>query len=337
MKQQMDNSELETTGKSTSSKNDYGMFITGIAPVIGFVLVVIFFTITTKGNLLSVSNLQSLTNQVIVTALVSVGAVFVFGTGNLDMSLGGCVCISAVLGCMVAIPTGNLFLAFVVCIGSALIMGLLKGVLAAFVEVPFFIVTIVLGTVITAGVLVMLGKETTLYLNNALPEIPSLSFTQMTAVNIITLGLYFVLCLIVFNFTGLGREIKILGGNFFAARQSGIDTKRTKIFAFFVGSIGVGLAAFILLIRTRTVGSTTGGSIGIDVMVALVLGGMPISGGPRSKISAGLIGAATITVLNSGLTMMGLSTDVIQTCRGIIFLVVVLVTSLSYRTKLLPR
>ena len=97
------------------------------------------------------------------------------------------------------------------------------------------------------------------------------------------------------------------------------------------------LAAFLLMLRTRTVGNTTGGSLGNDVMVALVLGGMPLSGGPRSKISAGLVGAITITVLNSGLTMMGLSTGQVQIIRGIVFIIVVLVSSLSYRGKLLPR
>ena len=73
------------------------------------------------------------------------------------------------------------------------------------------------------------------------------------------------------------------------------------------------------------------------VMVALVLGGMPLTGGPRSRISAGLIGAATITVLNMGLTMMGLSTAMVQIFRAIVFIAVVYVASMTYRTKLLPR
>lgn len=75
----------------------------------------------------------------------------------------------------------------------------------------------------------------------------------------------------------------------------------------------------------------------MDVMVALVVGGMPLSGGARSKISAGLVGAVTITVLNSGLAILGLSAGEIQIFRGIVFIVVVLVASLSYRGKLLPR
>lgn len=49
------------------------------------------------------------------------------------------------------------------------------------------------------------------------------------------------------------------------------------------------------------------------------------------------LGAATITILNSGLTIMGLSTGQIQIVRGIVFIGVVFVSSFSYRSKLLPR
>jgi ribose transport system permease protein len=308
-----------------------------LAPFGGLLLLIAIFAALTKGASLSASNLQSLGNQVIVTALVATGAVFVFGSGNLDMSMGACVCVSAVLGAMAAIPTGSLWIAFAVCMGSALVIGFLKGLFAAYVEVPVFIVTIVLGMVITAGVLAMMGDKANLLLPTTAPAIPKFSFNQMTLVNVVTLGGFLVVCWVIFTFGTLGKRAKILGGNDIAARQTGFQIKRTKILSFLVGAVGIGLAAFVLLIRTRTVGANTGSSLGTDVLVALVLGGMPITGGPRSKIFAGLIGAASITVLTNGLTMKNLPLEVIQTCRGVVFVVVVFIASMSYRTKLLPR
>jgi ribose transport system permease protein len=251
--------------------------------------------------------------------------------------MGACVCVSAVLGAMAAIPTGSLWIAFAVCMGSALVIGFLKGLFAAYVEVPVFIVTIVLGMVITAGVLAMMGDKANLLLPTTAPAIPKFSFNQMTLVNVVTLGGFLVVCWVIFTFGTLGKRAKILGGNDIAARQTGFQIKRTKILSFLVGAVGIGLAAFVLLIRTRTVGANTGSSLGTDVLVALVLGGMPITGGPRSKIFAGLIGAASITVLTNGLTMKNLPLEVIQTCRGVVFVVVVFIASMSYRTKLLPR
>lgn len=315
----------------------YWELVKNYFPIFGFLLVVVFFTITTKGAILAPVSLQSLLNQVLTIALVSLGSVFVFGSGCFDMSVGATVCMSAVLGGYAAIATGSIFVMILVCMAVALGLNLLKGLFAAYVEVPLFIVTIVLGSVLTAIVLTIMGSKATLYLSEASRPIREFSFAQMTAINVAVLGLYFLLCLVLFNYTALGREIKLLGGNPVAARQTGLSAVRIKLIAFVVGAIGVGLAAVMLLIRTRTVGATTAGSMGTDVMVALVLGGMPLTGGPRSRVSAGIIGGATITVLNFGLAMMGLSLAVIQICRAVIYLAVVYVASMTYRTRLLPR
>jgi len=306
-------------------------------PLLGFCFVIVFFAIATKGAILSKQSMQSLLNSVIATALVSLGAVFVFGSGNFDMSMGGCLAFSAVIGGYAAIATGSLLLALFVCLVVSLALGLLKGLFAAFVEVPLFIVTIVLGSIISAVVLVIMGVNVTIHLSDSMHEIRSFTFGEISFINLLILGVYFILSVVLFDLTKIGRQIKILGGNPVTARQTGMNARKIKILAFLISAVGVGLAAFAILVRVRAVGTTTAGSMGTDVMTALVLGGMPLVGGPRSKISAGLVGAATITVLNAGLTMIGLDLATIQTVRAIIFLAVVYVASVSYRTKLLPR
>lgn len=323
----------EAKAKTTAKIGGIGKY----APMIGLVLVIVIFTALTGGGLLSVVNLQNMANQVIVTALVAIGAVFVYGVGNFDMSLGGAVLFSAVLGAMAAVKTGNIFLALIVCVAVSAVIALIKGLFSAYIEIPFFIFTIVLGSVISSVVLVIMGSETTIYLKDAVKEIPSFDFTQMTVINVICLVAYFAACLFLFNYTPIGSKVKMLGGNKVSAKQSGINDKKMQVLTFLISSVGIALAAFILIIRTRTIGSQTAGSTGTDVMIALVLGGMPISGGPKSKISAGLVGALIVTILNSGLTMIGLSTGIIQIVRGIVFIIVVLVASFSYRGKLLPR
>ena len=317
-------------------KMDWGA-ISKFAPFIGLVLVVIIFTVLTKGAILSVTNLQNMSNQVVITALVAIGAVFVFGVGNFDMSLGGGVLFSAVLGAMAAVRTGNIFVALIVCLLISAALAVVKGLFSAYVEVPFFIFTIVLGSVISSVVLVIMGSETTIYLNNAVKEIPTLNFTQMSIVNVVCLVAYYLACLFLFNYTPIGSQAKMMGGNRVSAQQSGIDLKKMQVLTFLISSIGIALAAFILILRTRTISAQTAGSTGTDVLIALVVGGMPVSGGPKSKISAGLVGAMIVTILNNGLTMMGLSTAAIQTVRGLVFIVVVFVASFSYRGKLLPR
>lgn len=332
--------EMEKTVKNEKTKSPSKIdakLIGSVAPYVGLVLVIIIFTVLTKGALLSTNNIQAMVNQVIVVALVTLGAVFVFGAGFFDMSLGATVCFSALMGGYTAIATGSYLLAFVVILVVALLMGLLKGIFAAKVNVPFFIFTIVLSSVISSVVLVIMGSETTILLSSAVKEMPTFNFSQMSGINAVALGIFFVLTVVLFNYTPLGIKVKNMGGNIRAAQQSGIAVKKTTVEVFLVSALGCAIAAFVILLRTRSVSGTTASGVGNDVMVALVLGGMPLSGGPKSKISAGIVGALTITILNSGLTIMGLSTGAIQICRGLVFICCVLVASLSYRGKLLPR
>lgn len=315
----------------------FGEILKNYFPIIGLVLVVVVFAILTDGKLLALGTLQGMLSTVMLTALVSIGSVFVFGSGCFDMSMGGTLCMSAVVGCYAGIATGSALVVFLGCLGTSLVLNVLKAIFAAYVEVPLFIVTIVLGSILSALVLVMMGTETTIFFKDAVKPIITLNPAQLTWLNLIVLVVYFVICLFLFNFTRLGREVKLLGGNPVTFRQTGLSAAKVKILSFVVAAFGVALAAFVMLMSTRTAGSSTGSSMGTDVMVALVLGGMPLTGGPRSRISAGLIGSATITVLNMGLTMMGLSTAIVQIFRAIVFLAVVYVASMTYRTKLLPR
>jgi ribose transport system permease protein len=93
--------------------------------------------------------------------------------------------------------------------------------------------------------------------------------------------------------------------------------------AFAIAGIGVGLAAIMTGIRTGTIGIGTASSLNMDVVLAIVLGGMSVFGGTRSYIYAGALGALTVTLLNNGLLMVGISPTILQLVRGIIFLTLI--------------
>ncbi len=305
--------------------------IISMASILGLVLVVTVFAILTDGKSISPINLKILSNQIVVTALVAIGMVFSFASGALDMSAGGSLGISAVAGALVGLGTGSFWLMILTVFIVSMSVAALKGFIAAYLTLPVFIVTIIFGSFLSAVGLVLLGTTTTLSLSSLI------TIRDMTWINIIFLVGFFLFALVIFNYTKIGKSAKLQGGNPLASGQSGISSKKTIIYSFLMSGLGITLAAIITILKTKTVTAQTGGTIGNDILVAIVLGGMPLSGGPRSKISAALIGSATITILNNGLSIMNVSNDDIQIVRGIIFLAVVFVTSMSYRTKYLPR
>ena len=101
-----------------------------------------------------------------------------------------------------------------------------------------------------------------------------------------------------------------------------------------------GIGAFMTLVYTPSVTTTTAGDIGMNIMVAIVFGGMPISGGARSKIYAAVVGGFSYIVLNNILDLLIDSTSgygITQIISAVFFLVVVYVASANYRSQMLPR
>lgn len=301
------------------------------APLIGLIIVVGVFAILSKGKTLSAMNLKIVTGQAMVTALIAIGAVFIFATKAIDMSLSGTICLSAITASILGMQTGSMTVVVIAAFVSSMVISIVKGLAAAYLTLPVFIVTIIFGNFLSAIALVLMGKQTTIMLGSIV------KITDATYISIALLAVFYIVAVFLFSFTKIGKSNKLVGGNPVASDQSGISSKRSIIVAFLISGIGVTLATLVTILRTKTVTMSTGSGIGQDILVAVVLGGMPLSGGPRSKISAGLIGAFTITFLNNGLSIIGVSNDIIQIIRGIVFLGVVFITSMGYRTKLLPR
>ena len=74
----------------------------------------------------------------------------------------------------------------------------------------------------------------------------------------------------------------------------------------------------------------------MDVMVALILGGMPLSGGMKSKVSAALIGSFSYILLTNGLTLSGVAANNVPLVKALIFAVIVIITSRK-KGVVLPR
>lgn len=86
------------------------------------------------------------------------------------------------------------------------------------------------------------------------------------------------------------------------------------------------IAAIFQMGYTGSASDSTGTGFEMNVMVALILGGMPLSGGMKSKVSCAIFGAFTYSLLNVGLPMIGIPVNQVNLIKAVIFIVVVLIT-----------
>ena len=125
-----------------------------------------------------------------------------------------------------------------------------------------------------------------------------------------------IIAYIAFRWTKFGTYLKAIGAGEKAAKFSGIRTDKMQFFVYVLAGALTGFAA---------VTSSGGNQLETQILIALVLGGMPISGGAKVRFMNVIVGSLLYIVLNSGLTMMGLTTQTMQLIQGVVFLVFVAV------------
>ena len=278
-------------------------------------------------------------NEGVVLAVVATGAIFIYSLGSFDISLGASTLFSAAMGVMIYNASGSLLLMILTIFGVAIGCSLLSSVLASVFHLPVFVTTVAMMSVLSA----VAGQIITTN-GGALGGIgiPAAVVAPLDNIpfKLTVLAAFILLCVFVFDFTKIGRRLKFLGSNAVCAKLSGIKGNVYAIIAFVMAGVGVGLGAFLTLVYTPSVTPTTAGSIGMNILVAIVFGGMPISGGSRSRIYAALVGGFSYILLNNILKIIidsGAGYGVSQIVSAVFFLALVYVTGMNYRTKLLPR
>lgn len=307
-----------------------------LAPIMGLLILVIsFFVFGTIKDINIPYGMKSIINQSVVVAVVATGAVFIYTLGSFDISLGASVAVSALLGGMTYLKTQNIGLVFMVCIAVAVLIALINSVLASVFNLLVFVTTIAMLSVLNAFVLLLID------INNTGSEIAvpmeAVKAFDNIPVKLGLLLLYFAICVFLFDFTPIGRKEKYLGGNALCAKLTGISIKKYSIIAFAIAGIGVGLGAFLSIIYAPTLTKNTASSVGMDVIIAIVFGGMPVSGGAKSKIYAAVIGAFSMTFLGQIMILFNLNSGIGQMVKAVIFLLVVYIASGKRTAKELPR
>lgn len=287
-----------------------------IIPLAGLVILVLLFSFTTAGRFTSANNLTSLVMQSAIALVAAIGTVFVMAHDNLDFSLGGACALSSVLTFLVS--GGNIYLFFIFCI----VFGILCGLFTAFVhikgQVPAFM----------AGLCIMFAGRG---LAQSVSASQNMLMVQATSFNNLwvfmgIIAIVFAVGYLLFNYTKLGKYQKLIGTNPVATKMSGVNVNKYKMLAFIVSGVTLGIAACLTVMRSGSVNGNTGLNLETDVLLALSLGGIPMSGGSATKIRAAVIGVLIYYILNNGLTLWGLNSDYVDIVKAVFFLFTVTIS-----------
>jgi ribose transport system permease protein len=155
-------------------------------------------------------------------------------------------------------------------------------------------------------------------------------FIAKMPVSVIIALTYGIFCYFILAKTPIGRKVYACGSNLESARLSGINTVRTRIFAYIMCAVSATIAGIITTSRVSSAQTQAGMGYELEGIAASVLGGVAMSGGEGGIINT-VIGAFIIGILRNGLNLMGLNSYWQMVVLG--FVIVFAVAAEAFRNR----
>ncbi len=277
-------------------------------------------------------NLDTIITYGIYVAIVAIGGVFIYSQGAFDMSLGPAALMCAAMTGLVFNATQSIAIAMIVSVIFGICLGLVNAFLANCLKLPVMVMTLTMMNILSSTFATIAESQQGGYI-----VITGIGDHNSTALKWATLIVFGVLCFILFNYTKIGRRNKLIGSNATCAKFTGISIMKSGLISFAVSGIGLGLCGFLFAVEDAKVNTgTLLDTVGLNVVIAISIGGMPTSGGPRSRISAAIVGAFFIIFLEQLFAALNLE-SYRYLAKGLIFLIVAFVNFYGMRTKRLAQ
>jgi methyl-galactoside transport system permease protein len=329
------------------NKKDIKEFIKQYA--IYIVLVILIVAIAIKDpRFISIRSMRDILIQSSTRVIIALGAAFIILTGGADLSSGRVVGFSAVVSAsmlqsaeysnkfypnLAALP---LIIPILIAIIIGVIVGCINGYIVSRFKVPAFIATL--------GTMVIVYGANSIYFNlppnNSQPigglrsdfsKLGTGSFLGVPYVILIAIAVIIVIYVIL-NKTKLGKNLYAIGGNQDAAIVSGINVKRNIMALYIIAGTLYGIAGVLEAARTGGATNNYGAGYELDAIAACVVGGWSVSGGVGT-VPGVVVGVLIFSVINYGLTFIGVNPYWQQIIKGAIIITAVAFDIRKYLTK----
>lgn len=274
---------------------------------------------------LTVSNIEQILLSVAILAIVAVGETLVVLTRSVDLSVGSIVGFAAFVAANLfkQQPGTNLLVAILLGCALGLVLGAVNGLIVTVGRVPAIIVT--LGTlyvyrgldfVVAGGTQVSASDVPDSYLSLATTQILGIPALLLFAAAIALIFAYLL------RSTRSGRELYAIGSNPDAARLVGIRSNLLVFGAFLMSGLLCGFAGVLWGARFATVDATAATGLELQVIAAVVVGGVNIFGGSGTILGA-VLGAIVLGTVDDALNLLRLSQFWLQAIDGAAILIAV--------------
>jgi len=284
---------------------------------------------------LTTRNLFDMTFQFMERSIIALPMAFIIISGNIDLSVASTLAMSAILMGASFQAGLNIWLAALVGLAVGALGGLINGALVARVRLPSLVVTLGTYALYRGVAFVILGDRAVTgfpseflylgqgYVGNTPVPVPLVIFAVLA-----------VLFGLLLHRTTFGRFVYAIGNNEQACRYSGVAVDRIKIILFVLSGLMSALAAIILTARFNSTRPNIATGFELDVITAVVLGGVSIFGG-EGTMPGVVLALFLVGVVARGMSLKNAPGEIQNIVIGALLIVAILLPQLLRR--LAPR
>ena len=301
-----------------------------IALPIALIILALFVGSKVSPNFLESKFLMESLTLMAEVGIVAVAMNYVISTGNIDLSVGSNVVLTACLTAKL-IQAGTppaLGIALGILIGTGL--GVINGILITQTQVPSFLITVATMAVYRGIAQALMGSASA-----SIPEayvgIDTITFAGLTVPLLLLLATA-LLSAFIFSRTIFGRWMLALGSNASAALYSGVPVKRVTFLVFAITGLASGIAAVLMDSRLGLARHDFAKGFELDAITMVVIGGTAIRGGD-SNIVGTLLAFILIGLLRTTMGIANVTAEYQLTAVGILLISAVLFNRIELKSK----
>jgi len=298
-----------------------------------FIVLMVVFSVSIKGFLTADNYINIIYHSVFI-GILAIAETFILIAGQIDLSIESTAACAAIISVWLCSSSpyasgllANTGIGFIVIVIIGILIGSFNAFFVVKLKINSFLVTLSSYIFVRALAVWITGG----YGMNGLPG--SFRFIDTIKVLDIPMMVYFMFIMYIFfefvlRRTRFGRHIYILGGNEMAARNFGINVNSLIFKVFILSSVIAAIVGWLMASRANGAVASMGKNYLFEVLAAVVIGGVSMSGGIGSLVGV-FAGSLILSSIHSALNITAVSPFITDVIQGFLIIIAVSLDSLK--------
>jgi ribose transport system permease protein len=274
----------------------------------------------------TLSNFSNIGLYMTILGVMAVGATMALIVGCLDVSQYTILALVGASAIVLNRAGVNFYIIIIYCIVAGAALGAVNGFIVTVMKIHPIIGTISSAMVMRGFTYMFTASRTLSVSKESRPAFLAVGRGSLFGIPyslIITLFVYLIFYVIM-NHTKFGRYLFAVGGSGSASYLAGISLRKIRFGALVISGLVAGIGAFLMLSQIASLQPSVGESGMLDVIAAILLGGVSLKGG-SGKLTGAILGVIVIVVIQNGMNLLGIQTFWQDIVRGSIIILAVYV------------